>query len=143
MSHIYTSLTVFRTLSMSPCLLASRLIVGLNFDDTLIPDPDIFCYAVELQLPRIVQRAALTGCRQGSVAALKGSISGDSFDLPLPDVPAAPLWSVLRPAGPGVSPTPNVWRDKVRSSLAARRRRHLAAPLLQQLPLPAPVGQTA
>ncbi len=51
--------------------------------------------------------------RQGSVAALKGSISGDSFDLPLPDVLLHPL-ERLAPSGPWVFPHPDVWRDKAR-----------------------------
>ena len=47
------------------------------------------------------------------MAALKGSISGDSFDLPIPDVLLHPL-ERLAPSGPWVFPHPDVWRDKVR-----------------------------
>jgi len=50
------------------------------------------------------------------VAALKGSISGDSFDLPLPDSLLHPL-ERMAPSGPWVFPHPNVWRDKVRRRL--------------------------
>ena len=46
------------------------------------------------------------------MAALKGSISGDSFDLPLPDSLLHPL-ERLAPSGPWVFPHPNVWRNKV------------------------------
>ena len=47
------------------------------------------------------------------MAALKGSISGDSFDLPLPDSLLHPL-ERMAPSGPWVFPHPNVWRDKAR-----------------------------
>ncbi len=50
------------------------------------------------------------------MAALKGSISGDSFDLPLPDSLLHPL-ERMAPSGPWVFPHPNVWRDKVRDWL--------------------------
>ncbi len=50
------------------------------------------------------------------MAALKGSISGDSFDLPLPDSLLHPL-ERMAPSGPWVFPHPNVWRDKVRRRL--------------------------
>ena len=61
----------------------------------------------------LLQPGLSSCCRQGSVAALKGSISGDSFDLPLPDSLLHPL-ERMAPSGPWVFPHPNVWRDKAR-----------------------------
>ena len=67
------------------------------------PNPEVSSFSV----------SAGTCCRQGSATALKGSISGDSFDLPLPDAILHPLERTA-PSGPWVFPDPSVWRDTVR-----------------------------
>lgn len=50
---------------------------------------------------------------EGSITALKGSVSGDNMDIPkVPHDLLRPIQSTA-PAGPWLFPTPDIWQDKV------------------------------
>ncbi|KAL3143630.1 hypothetical protein ABBQ38_002426 [Trebouxia sp. C0009 RCD-2024] len=56
---------------------------------------------------------AISAPWEGSITALKGSISGDNFDIPrVPHDLLRPIQSTA-PAGPWLFPTPDIWQDKV------------------------------
>lgn len=56
---------------------------------------------------------AISAPWEGSITALKGSVSGDNFDIPkVPHDLLRPIQSTA-PAAPWLFPTPDIWQDKV------------------------------